>query len=322
MKDTTSSNTDFIQSLLQECFQNLDQAAVAHTELHDVERQIFKMIQVIGLHFLVCYLDRIGTGHQAKPPCTNEGRPMVYKGTVKRTRFSVFGPLKINRAAYAKPEGGMYRPLDRQLNLPQGEHSYLLQNRIETGAVETDFHEAAGRLNSIFGFDLQPYVPQKITSEASDEVAAFYDQSVAPSPETEGSHSGFGGDGKGVRILKSEREKGSRQPDTPKARLGRGEKNGLKKEAVVTVDFSFNPQPRQAKDIVNALLKKLSPLERKEINKADNNRRAENWHTRATPAGKSTAMAAGMERLSARDSTCMKPIITLMDGDPSLEKTI
>lgn len=322
MKNDMSLTLSHFESLLRTQLQAVEQAALSATELHDAECHIFQMTQNFGRHLLGYFLEKKGTGHQPQPPCEEDGRPMSYKGTTARTYMSIFGPLRIERAGYARPDGGMFFPLDTELNLPQGKHSYLLQNWIESGAVETDFHDAVGRLNHIFGFDLKPYVAQKISAEASEEAASFYDQKAGPEPDSEGSHLAFSADGKGIRILKSEREKDNPLPDAPKPRLGRGEKNGLKKQATVTVDFSFDPQPRQAQDIVKALLKKLTPDERKAVQQAGDNRRAKNKHIQATLAGKDVAMTAGMKRLMSRDPTGQKPIIALMDGDPHLEKAI
>ena len=299
----------------------LDEAVQSGTELHAVERQVFQMAQALGLKLVQYFLEQVGTGYQTPAPQSADGQPLSYKGTVKRSYHSVFGMLQINRAAYAKSDGGMVYPLDKQLNLPQGKHSYLLQDWIGLGAVETDYHDAVDRLNHIFGFRLNPYVAQNISADTGKEVEAFYDQQVAPSSETEGRCLAFSADGKGVRILRSERED-AKKDDQPKPRKGRGEKNGVKKQATVTVDFSFDPQPRQAHDVVKALLKKLSPDELETLKSTNDNRQAKNKHIRAKMDGKAPAMCAGMARLLTRDPTAAKPIIALIDGDPALEKTI
>lgn len=293
----------------------LDQAVHAGTELHEVERQVFQITQVLGLKLLQYFVNQVGTGYQTPAPQSSDGQPLSYKGTVKRSYHSIFGMLQIKRAAYAKSDGGMAYPLDKRLNLPQSKHSYLLQDWIGLGAVETDYHDAVDRLNHIFGFRLNPYVAQNVSVNTGQEVEAFYDQQTAPAAETEGSCLAFSADGKGVRILRSERENAN-QAKPPKPRKGRGEKNGVKKQATVTVDFSFEPQPRQADHVVKALLKKLSPEERETLKLVSDNRQAKNKHIRATMDGKATAMSAGMDRLLARDPTATKPIIVLIDGDP------
>ena len=67
-----------------------------------------------------------------------------------------------------------------------------------------------------------------MTNEISADVGSFYDQMSAPASESEGECLAIGADGKGVRLIKSEHS-GGKNKNTPKARLGRGEKPGIKK---------------------------------------------------------------------------------------------
>ena len=117
----------------------------------------------------------------------------------------------------------------------------------------------------------------------------------------------------------------------PKARLSRGEKPGIKKEAVVTADFSFNPQSRKPEEIVKVLLNQFTAEERKKAQlqrqkfrqgKKPVPRTALNKHLRAFFAGKATAMNSLMERIKKRDPADEKPIIALLDGAPSLENSL
>jgi hypothetical protein len=70
----------------------------------------------------------------------------------------------------------------------------------------------------------------------------------------------IGLDGKGVRVVKSERAEPP-AAEAPKARRGKGENLG-QKSAMVTVDFSFQPAARSPEEIVKALLHQFSAEER------------------------------------------------------------
>ena len=107
-------------------------------------------------------------------------------------------------------------------------------------AVETNYRESTNRFEEIFGFIFRANTVRRMTNEVSIDVDSFYGQVAAPAPEIEGECLAIGADGKGVRLIKSERPK-QKVIREPKARLSRGEKPGIKKEAVVTADFSFNP---------------------------------------------------------------------------------
>tara|TARA_Y100000294_G_C8510347_1_gene318514 strand:- start:28 stop:1032 length:1005 start_codon:yes stop_codon:yes gene_type:complete len=135
-------------------------------------------------------------------------------------------------------------------------------------------------------------------------------------------------DGKGVRILRSERTGLVEAVVVPQARLGKGEKRGVKKESVVTVDFSFNPEARNAQEMVKVLMKTQTLQEREQAKQERKQRReaglpkpraALNAHRRATLKGKEDAFSRMMEHVIQRDPTADKKIIALLDGDPALE---
>ena len=112
----------------------------------------------------------------------------------------------------------------------------------------------------IFDFSFFPEVPQRQGLPFAASVESFYEQVEAPPAETEGSHIALSAEGKGVRILKSERA-ASPTPEEAKPRRGKGEKPSLKKDAVVVIDFSFDPEARDREEIVKGLYRFCSGLE-------------------------------------------------------------
>jgi hypothetical protein len=105
------------------------------------------------------------------------------------------------------------------------------------------------------------FLHARMTGNVSKAVDSYYEQSAAPVAETEGECLAIGRDGKGVRLVKSERT-AAPAADAPKARLGKGEKPGTKKEALVTVDFSFQPAARSSEEIIKARLHQFTAEER------------------------------------------------------------
>jgi hypothetical protein len=316
---------------LDDAFADLKSAlaeAVGHTPLHEVERMLFRRLQELGRGLLEWFVAETGTGYEAgHPPCTETGLPMTYKGTESSPYWSVFGEITLTRAGYAHPEGGYYYPLDAQLNRPASKYSYLLQQWLQADASEMDFRQAVAQLERIFGWSLSTDVPQRLGFPLAAQVDPFYAQQAPPTPAQEGSHLAVSTDGKGVRILRSERAS-STAPEPTKPRLSKGEKRGIKKEAVVTVDFSFDPHPRTPEEMVKTLMKQHTEEERQQAHHERRQRRQQgqleprqpqNPHVRATLAGKDHAFGYLMDRLQHRDPDGTKPIIILVDGKIELE---
>ena len=304
--------------------------AVHQAELHQVEQHMFRHLQQMGRHGLETFVALSGTGYEANnPPLSKAGDPLEYKGTETKGSpyVSIFGSLRIYRAAYALPTGGRVYPLDAQLNLPAHKYSYLLLKWLHASSADQDFRSAVDRFNELFDFSFFPDVPQRQGLPLAAYVEPFYGQVQAPKPSSEGSHIAISADCKGVRILKKDREDAPQAPSA-QPRRGKGEKPGIKKDAVVVTDFSFTPHPREAKDIVKGLLNQFTPQEHQQKKQARKRRRQEgqpeprapqNKHIFATLNGKKAAFDHMLHHVRKRDPQGQKPLVALLDGDPYLE---
>ena len=317
---------------LKQLIAYVEQAA-GKEEIHTAEKEIFRQVRHIGYLGLQLFVQECGTGYQAdNPPLSEDGKPLRYKDDFDAKYLSIFGELAIPRAGYHDESLHRYHyPLDAQLNLPQEKYSYLLTDWVLSRATETDYRDSVELFNKIFELDLTQAIPQRMCKEVSPSVAPFYEEAEAPPAATEGSHLCITADGKGISIVKSERQGEDYKPETPKARRAKGEKPGIKKEATVTVDYSFNPGARTPEEIVKALLHEytIDELEQKKNEqkeaRADNlplPRMALNKHQRATLRGKDQAMELLMQRLAKRDPDGRKEVVALIDGAPSLESAL
>lgn len=304
------------------------EGVIGQADLHEVEQDLFRRLQRLGRRFLETFVALSGTGYEAgHPPLSEDGRPMAYKETPDCPYVSIFGQIRIFRAAYAHPDGGRIYPIDAQLNLPDHQYSYLLLKWLQASSAQQDFRKAVNRFNEIFDFSFFPELPQRQGVEIAEYVTPFYEQVEAPSPGTEGSHMAISADCKGVRILKSEGEdaKGDTQA---KPRRSKGEKPGMKKDAVVITDFSFNPHPRDAQEIVKGLLNQFTRQEKEKAKQERQHRREEgllepreplNKHVFATLHGKKAAFKHLLDHVQKRDPEGQKPLVGLLDGEPALE---
>ena len=241
------------------------EGAIGQEALHDVEQHLFRRLQSLGRGLMETFVALSGSGYEAgNPPLSEEGQPLAYKGTKAEGSpyLSIFGEIRIYRAAYAHPDGGRVYPIDATLNLPAHKYSYLLWKWRQASSTDQDFRSAVDRFKEIFDFSFFPEVPQRQGLPLAASVESFYEQVEAPPAETAGSHIALSAEGKGVRILKSERA-ASPTPEEAKPRRGKGEKPSLKKDAVVVTDFSFDPEARDREEIVKGLLNQFTPKEKK-----------------------------------------------------------
>ena len=302
------------------------EAATDGRELHEVEAELYQRLLSLGQVLLTQYVTACGTGYCPDQPLTTlDGQRLTYKGPQTVKYLSIFGSIALTRAAYEHPQGGYVYPMDAVWNRPAQKYSYLLQKWLQAVASEDDYREATQRLHELLGFPLVPNVPQRLTQAVAEHVDAYYEQADPPSPETEGSHLLASADGKGVRIL------GPRDPQAesdPKPRRGKGQKRGTKKEAVVTADATFDPEPRDPQELVETIMRGRTAAERERRRQERRQRREEglpeprapqHTHARATLLGKDKAFGDLARRLRRRDPTGLKPLVILLDGDPALE---
>ena len=91
--------------------------AVGQVELHDVEREVFRQLQVLGRQLLSSFVQLYGTGYESDGFLERgSGLRMRYKGRQSVSYLSIFGPIQISRAAYARADGGYFYPLARLIH--------------------------------------------------------------------------------------------------------------------------------------------------------------------------------------------------------------
>jgi len=172
---------------------------------------------------------------------------------------SLFGELGVSRRQYYIPESGTYYPLDEHLNFPKKRLSYSIQNLIGQSSTEEDFRESVKALNTLLPLNLQGNQSQRIVEDLAPFVEKYYAQRVGLTKEEETSAGrilAFGNDGKGVPIVKRER---AEQATGEEARLMKGKKRGVKKQATVAVSFSFDPRIRDSEDVLRGLFREPAP---------------------------------------------------------------
>ncbi len=111
-----------------------------------------------------------------------------------------------------------------------------------------------------------------------------------------------------------------RAEDSVSTRLSKEQKQGVKKEATVSVSSSFTTKKRSVDEIIAGLFSR--GISQQEQPVQDKRVWHEQKHIRAFLSDKRKAIAYGIDNVLKRDISGNKPIIVLMDGDRALEKTV
>lgn len=297
-------------------------------DLHEVELNLFAMMQTLGLSFLKEVVARHGDGKvEGRLVCEN-GAELEFHTLRKRNYLSVFGSMKIVRAYYWKSGEQGVCPLDAKLNLPQGKTSYLLEQWILQDVARAPYKEALDRLGDMLGLPLWKREHRVEAAHVARNADDFYRNKPVPASEAEGDVICATADCKGVRMVPSEKPEHAKPPA---ARRGKGEKTGLRKDAVVTSDYTFVCGPRKPQDMAQRLMRARTDQE-KETERAARNKRKEQGEPEpraplgqqraATMDGKQKAAADLADRIANRDPQETQPVYILIDGERALENAL
>ena len=273
-------------------------------DLYSVEKELFERMLMLGRAFLSEVIARHGTG-KADGPVQVGDEVLPYHLDKEKTYLSIFGEVEINRAYYWRKGEKGYFPLEAELNLPDRRYSYLLDKWVQSTIVEETYEKAVGRFAELLDIPVSKLGQETVAREAGGYFTEFYRQKAPFDPATEGSVIGVQADCKGIRMISAEKpEKGKEQ----KARRGKGDKSGgLRRDAVATADFTFNPEPRSAEEIVQILMKDnrgpkpvQDAVEKREKGQ-EKPREALNVQVAASMAGKQRAFEELIERVKRRD---------------------
>lgn len=304
-----------IRNSLEALLTDLETASGKGTHLHEVEGSIFRHLLCMGFKLLEYYV-LLASRLVLSSGCPIDSSGKKYKNTGNRVRayMSIFGLMKISRPKYYSAIGKTYYALDAWLGLPEGRYSYILSDWLAYGSVEMDFAQSANQLERILGHQLTGMQASRQTYHREEHVDAFYGQQDWADLE-DGSHLSVGYDGKGIPIMRSQTD---RKGESASARLAKGKKKGVRREATISVSSSFTPKPRSKEDILSSLF-----LAEKASAKATGQHQwHEQKHIRAFLSDKPRAIGYGLDNLLARDRTGQKPIIVLIDGDRALELAV
>ncbi len=297
---------------------------------HEVEEKLFAMLRAIGKNCMKGVFINYGTGKSSYQIVDKKGDMLPYHKVVTRQYQTIYGVIEIERAGYWKKGSAMVFPLDEHFNLPEKRYSYLLEKWVQDGVADAPYDEVIQRIENIFKIGLCKRGQEILSREVSKNVDVFYNDHPHPTDITEGSIIVATSDCKGVVMVPRERSEQAQCKSIcdMKARDGRGRK-GLKRDAVVTADYTYNPEVRTPEEVLELLMRS----DTKEQHKAKKNKKKEeqllgrpkigvaiNKRVMASLEGKSSAFEDLADRITQRDPLGQKNIFLQIDGAKSLEK--
>jgi hypothetical protein len=309
-----TSNPEPIVQQLQHDFQNLlayitgpdARSQTAYT----VELTLFRRLLALGTALLRLFLVTRAAMRPAQPVTAPDGTPLTYHDQRPTTDYSVFGKVRFWRHYFTAAGREGLCPLDAELSLPARCYSDLLREWAAYGATDESYRESQTVLERILGLSLSIQALETGVAAAAEDVSPFYEQPAAPTAlPAIGTILVVQSDGKGVPMV---------QPSTqaPGVRLGKGQKRGTKKEAVVTGLYTIAPYPRTPQEVVGALLQepeRPEPAARP---------RPESKELRATLEGKGVAMRRLAQRVAQREGPQIEQRVALTDGAEALQQQL
>src|SRR4030042_580069 len=205
-------------------------------DLYGAEKELLRLVLTWGRALLGEVIARHGSGKVDHVDGAS-GQRLPYHNEKKTIYLSIFGLLEIHRAYYWRKDCEGVCPLDTRINLPQRRYSYLLDDWTQSTITEEPFEKAVERVAKIFGIPVSKLGQEYVAREAGGKFDDFYQQKPVIDQTTEGTHIGIEADGKGVRMLPSEKPEASQDKEKP-VRRGKGEKSGgLRRRATAHAAF-------------------------------------------------------------------------------------
>lgn len=309
-----TSNSDQIVQQVQHDFHALvayvtgadARAQTAYT----VELTLFRRLLALGAALLRLFFVTRAAMRPARPVLAPDGTPLRYHEQRPTTYYSVFGKVRFGRHYFTAPGQPGICPLDAELSLPARCYSDLLGEWVAYGTTDESYRESQTVIERILGVSLSLQALEASVAEAAGEVTAFYDEPAdPPAPAPDATILVVQADGKGVPMVQP-------SPAAPPVRLGKGQKRGKKKEAVVTGLYTIAPYRRTPQEIVAALLQdpdgpqasaRPAPV-------------AKELH--ATLEGKTVAIRQLVERVAPREGPQIQHRVALTDGAEALQQQL
>lgn len=279
---------------------------------YQVERHLLTHLLSLGRALLLAFvLTQQARLQQVASVCVN-GQVLGLHGKKRRALRSIFGKITFERGYYYQA-GRSYFLLDARLKLPEHSLSDLLREWLCQLACYLPYHKSGTLLKDIVTQKLTPRPIEAAVAQDSALVEAFYEQAPTPDPATEAAILVAQADGKGVPMLPE-------SPQPVRVRLGKGEKPGRKKEAIVTSVYTIAARVRTPEEVVASLFKQSTAGARARPKGARMRVGPQNKRLWATLSGKEAGVSFLARQVGLREGEHIQMRVALTDGSAPLQE--
>ena len=284
-----------------------EQALTASAD--QIEKGLFRRLLRLGTKLLTLFFVIRSQASSREPLHTKDGQQLPYQREGKRNYVSIFGKIAIWRPYFYQSGVGSAYPLDAELSLGQDSYSDQVREISEYLGVYGIYHKTTEFLERLLGLRLSTRVMQQVIASDAADVETYYAQKPAPAVDEEAEVLVIQADGKGVPIILD-------QPAKQAVRLGKGQKRGRKKEAVVTTAYTITAAPRTPQEVVASFFDLAS---QEANNPAESRPPPQNKHIWATLDGKDAALDRLAKQVTTRDGPHIQHRVALCDGCEALQ---
>jgi hypothetical protein len=304
------------QDQLQQLLQTTRTAAEEHRRIDQVERDLMQQLLDLGLTLLNLFVARHGDGDLGPTAAAPDGHTVRRLPEPHDRRYvSIFGELMIPRIAYGTREGQAIElaPLDRDLGLPVGDFSYVLEDWTQRLCLKESFTEAGQSLEMLLGLRLGSRTLEHMNQALGGFATSFRDAIAPPPAADEAPILVVTADGKGVPMRRPPQE-GPKPHHRPK----KGEKANKKQMACVGAVYSIEPFVRTADDIIDEVLRKEcardrpAPVHKHVWAEMSRDLDGEPWKA------KDLLFCEMFDEVAVRHRGADVPLVCLMDGERAL----
>jgi hypothetical protein len=248
----------------RECFDQvvavLDDPATASQTHAEMEERLTVMSRELFRVLFQDHLDLRAAREQRRDDVAGPDEPARARVETGHSRglASVFGQVRVQRAAYRAPGAPNLYPADAVLNLPVEKHSHGLRRLAAIEATRGSFASAAEAIGRVTGVGIGKRQVEMLTAAAAADIDAFYTVRRA-TPRADDVLLVLSADGKGI-VMRPD----ALRPATAKAaavgttklatRLSKGEKRNRKRMAEIGAVYDATPAARSPDDIITPSL--------------------------------------------------------------------
>lgn len=309
----TSNPEMIIQDVRQEFEMLLDfvSGEQAHQATADqIERGLFKLLLAMGAKLLLLFFVIRSEACSRDPIQSARGAILPYERDTKRVYYSIFGKLPLYRPYFYKKGVGGETPLDAALGLGEDRYSDLLREVSDYLGVYNVYHKTGDILARLLGLKLSTGAIESNIAEDAADVESYYAQKPPLKPVEEAEILVVQADGKGVPMVLEE-------PAEPQPRLGKGQKRGRKKEAMVTSVYTIAAHIRTPQAVVDSFFQQNPTVIA--CPETPTRCRPQHKHIWATLDGKDAALERLAQQVASREGEHTLDRVALCDGYEPLQ---